>query len=720
MLISSLASILGGLGFCAYSAANAFMDAFAQQQSRKGASPWVSINWESWVNRAKNVSLAGGGATASFSLTPAEGIIAFERALALKGEPQIVMSSGDLQARIDEWARAVPGENSSRDSEELVSPAHSRPNLRNAYVAPASDVEEGIAGIWRELLGIDRIGAHDSFFELNGNSLLATRIISRVRAAFRVNVPLRAIFESPTIAALAKAVIEERGESQLTMVDGGAADSRGEPGARRTIPRRDRVDSLPLSFAQQRLWFLDRLEPGNPVYNLPVAVRLSGPIDVAALERSLAEVVRRHEALRTSFPLVDGRPAQVICPNGEIANLGFGTLPVIDLSSLPEADREAEARRLCEVEAQRPFDLAAGPVFRILLLRLGEQQHILAATMHHIVSDGWSMEIFVSEVTLLYQAFASGRPSPLAELPIQFADFALWQRETLTDEVLEHQLTYWRQQLGEYVPELKLPTDRARPATQTFRGARHILTLQTDFAESLKEYSRSEGATLFMTLLATFDALLRHHTRQDDIVVGTHVAGRNSSEMEGLIGFFVNTLVLRADLSGDPSFRELLARVREVALDAYAHQDVPFDRLVSELQPKRDASRNPLFQVLFILLNAPPQTVEQPGLKLTVLDVFTNTAVVDCSVVITDAPDGLRIIFRYNADLFDASTISRLARHYETALGAFQRNPELSLDGLSALLDESDRKEQLSKEKGLKEARLRKFGKLKRMHQSSA
>ena len=721
MLISSLASILGGLGFCAYSAANAFMDAFAQQQSRKGASPWVSVNWESWVNRAKNVSLAGGGgSTASFALTPAEGIIAFERALALEGEPQIVMSSGDIQARIDEWARAVPGEDGSRDTAELVSPAHSRPNLRNAYVAPSGDVEDGIAGIWRELLGIDRIGAHDSFFELNGNSLLATRIIARVRAAFRVNVPLRAIFESPTIAALAKAVIDERGESELTVVDAGAGDSRDEPGARRTIARRDREDSLPLSFAQQRLWFLDKLEPGSAVYNLPVAVRLSGPIDVAALERSLAEVVRRHEALRTSFPVVDGRPAQIILPAGEIANVGLETLSVIDLSSLPEADRESEARRLCEVEAQRPFDLAAGPVFRSLLLRLGKQEHILAGTMHHIVSDGWSMEIFVSEVTLLYQAFASGKPSPLADLPIQFADFALWQRETLTDEVLEHQLAYWREQLGEDLPELKLTTDRARPATQTFRGARHTLTLRTGLVESLKEYSRGEGATLFMTLLAAFDAVLRHHTRQDDIVVGTHVAGRSLSEMEGLIGFFVNTLVLRADLSGNPSFRELLGRMREVALNAYAHQDVPFDRLVSELQPKRDSSRNPLFQVLFILLNAPPRTVEQPGLKLSVLDVFTNTAVVDCSVVITDTPDGLRVIFRYNADLFDASTLSRLARHYETALGAFLRDPELSLDGLSALLDESDSKEQLSKEKGLKEARLRKFGKLKRAHQSSS
>ncbi|HYH79478.1 MAG TPA: amino acid adenylation domain-containing protein, partial [Longimicrobium sp.] len=471
--------------------------------------------------------------------------------------------------------------NGKLDRKALPSPEYAAGADR--YVAPRTPVEEVLAEIWAEVLRLERVGVEESFFDLGGHSLLATRVVSRVRDVFAVELPLRAIFEGPTVAELAGRVEEMR--------------RAGLPVLPPVVPV-ERTGALPLSFAQERLWFIDRLEPGSAVYNMPVAWRLGGTLDEAALERSLGEIVRRHEALRTVFGEVDGSPVQVIAPFG-----GFA-LPVEDLSGLGDADREAAVRRRAREEAARPFDLSAGPLFRAALLRLGEEGHVLLLSMHHIVSDGWSMGVFFRELSALYAAYREGGESPLPELPVQYADYAVWQREQLEGEVLDRQLAYWRERLAGAPDLLELPTDHPRPAVQTFRGATVPVDLSPELLERLQALGRSEGATLYMTLLGAFQVLLSKYSGSEDVVVGSPIAGRTRGEVEELIGFFVNTLVLRTDLSGDPSFREVLRRVGEVTLGAYEHQEMPFEKLVAELQPERSLSHSPLFQVMFTLQNA--------------------------------------------------------------------------------------------------------------------
>lgn len=408
-----------------------------------------------------------------------------------------------------------------------------------------------------------------------------------------------------------------------------------------------RNGKLLLSFAQQRLWFLEQFQLGS-VYNIPVAYRLKGSLNVTALERSLGEVIRRHESLRTTFRSVDGEPSQAIAPDITLP------LTVIKLQ-VPPDQREAEAQRKAIEEAQQPLDLAQGPLLRVKLLRLTEEEHVLLLTMHHIVSDGWSLEVFLRELTLLYKAFSTNQPSPLPELPIQYADFAHWQRQWLQGEVLESQLDYWKQQLGSGIPILQLPTDHPRPPVQTYRGAVQRLMLPKTLSEALKALSQRSGATLFMTLLTAFKILLYRYSGQEDIIIGSPTAGRNQVETEGMIGFFVNTVVMRTDLGGNPSFRELLVRVREVSLGTYAHQDLPFEKLVEELQPERDRSRSPLFQVMFAL--NPPWTapdISLPGLSINSLFgyVHSGTAGFDLTLVMRDTCQGVRASLEYNTDLF--------------------------------------------------------------------
>jgi hypothetical protein len=369
-----------------------------------------------------------------------------------------------------------------------------------------------------------------------------------------------------------------------------------------------------ISFAQQPLWFLDQLDPGTPAYNIHSAVYLTGRLDVRVVERSLNEIVSRHEALRTTFASQEGGAVQLIAPFLDVS------LPVVDLQKLSEVEREIEIQRLTEEESQWRFVLERGPLFRASLWRLGKERHILSLTVHHIVADGWSMRVLFRELGLLYEAFSAGKPSPLSELPVQYADFAVWQRQWLQGEELERLLSYWRDHLGGSLPVMELPTDHPRPAVQTFRGARQSVVLSRALSGFLRDLSRREGVTLFMVLLAAFKVLLHRYAGQAGIVVGTADAGRNRTEVEGLIGFFVNALVLRTDLSGNPTFRELLARVREVCLGAYAHQELPFERLVEELQPERDLSRTPLFQVLFNMHNLPDriETARADGGKLLV------------------------------------------------------------------------------------------------------
>ncbi|HIP96962.1 MAG TPA: non-ribosomal peptide synthetase, partial [Anaerolineae bacterium] len=487
-----------------------------------------------------------------------------------------------------------------------------------AYVAPRTPMEEVLATLWARTLSVERVGVHDDFFELGGHSLLATRLISRLRQTFQVEVPLQDLFESPTVAGLA-----ERVEAALRAAEG-LETPPIEPVSRDGEP--------PLSFAQQRLWFLDQLAPGNLFYNIPMAVRLTGELDVEALEQSLNEILRRHEVLRTTFRAKGGKPVQIIAPELPLLLL------VEDLSHLPETEREAEAGRLVQKEARRPFDLSQGPLLRARLLKLGAEEHIAVVTMHHIISDGWSMEVFIRELAALYEAFSQGRPSPLPELPVQYADFACWQREWLQGEVLDRQLAYWKEQLGNRPLMLDLPTDRPRPAVQSWRGATERFALPTELSKKLRTLSREEGATLFMTLLAAFQTLLYRYTGQEDVSVGTAIANRNRAEIEGLIGFFVNTLVMRTNLSGEPSFREVLKRVREVALGAYTHQDLPFEMLVEALQPERDLSHAPLFQAAFALQNTPMETLELPGLTLSPLDVDSGTAKFDLTLVMAEGP----------------------------------------------------------------------------------
>ncbi|HEX9940246.1 MAG TPA: amino acid adenylation domain-containing protein, partial [Longimicrobium sp.] len=454
-----------------------------------------------------------------------------------------------------------------------------------------------------------------------------------------------------------------------------------EPGAIR--PRRG-GGPAPLSFAQERLWFIDRLEPGSAVYNLPVARRLGGALDPAALERALGEIVRRHEALRTTFREVDGSAVQVITPFG-----GF-TLPVEDLSGLSEADREVEARRRAAEEAVRPFDLSAGPLFRAALLRLGEEEHVLLLSMHHIVSDGWSLGVLFRELWALYEAYRAGGESPLAELAVQYPDYAAWQREQLAGEALDRQLSYWRERLAGAPELLQLPTDRPRPAVQTYRGASVPVELSLELLERLQALGRNEGATLYMVLLGAFQVLLGKYAGSDDVVVGSPIAGRTRAEVEALIGFFVNTLVLRTDLSGDPSFREVLGRVREATLGAYDHQDVPFERLVAELQPERSLSHAPLFQVSFSVQNAEGGRGALPGLQVGGLDSALGIAKYDLSLALTATAQGLRGELDYSTDLFERGTVERMLGHLERVLEQVAADADVRLSRL-ALLGEGER-----------------------------
>ena len=454
----------------------------------------------------------------------------------------------------------------------------------------------------------------------------------------------------------------------------------------RTIPRRATRDTAPLSFAQQRLWFLDQLEPGSAVYNVPGALRLRGSLDVGTLGQSLHEIMRRHESLRTTFSMVEGEPVQVISPSVSVP------FHVMDLTECPESEREGEARRLASEEARRPFDLTQGPLLRTTLIRLGKEDHVLLLTMHHIVSDGWSMGVLYRELSVLYEAFSKGQPSPLSSLPIQYADFAVWQRKWLRGEVLESQLSYWKKQLEGVPAVLSLPTDRPRPAVQSFRGQRQSIELSKELTQGLKALSRKEGVTLFMTLLAAFQTLLYRYTGQEDIVVGSPIANRNRTEIEGLIGFFVNTLVLRCNFSGNPTFKELLATVREVALGAYAHQDLPFENLVEELQPERSLSHSPLFQVMFVLQNAPNTALKFEGLSVSPVRVGANTAKFDLTLSMHEAVEGLRGSLEYNTDLFDDATMTRMLDHFEVLLQGIVANPAQRLSNLPLLTEAEKRR----------------------------
>ena len=451
-----------------------------------------------------------------------------------------------------------------------------------------------------------------------------------------------------------------------------------------TIQPVSREGNLPLSFAQQRLWFLQQLEPDNPFYNQHGAIQLIGSLDVAALEQSLNQMLQRHEALRTTFKMVEEQPVQIIVPSLTLA------LSVMNLCQLPAAAQQMEVQRLATEQSQRPFDLIQGPLLRFTLLQLGEQEHVLLFTMHHIIFDGWSLSIILRELSALYQSFSKGTPSLLPELPIQYADFAVWQRQQLQGEKLDFHLSYWKQQLNNAPPLLQLPTDRPRRPVQTYQGARESFRLPKSVTQALQAISQKAEATLFMTLLAAFKILLYRYSGQEDIIVGSPIANRNRAEIEGLIGFFVNTLVLRTDVSGNPTFEELLGRVQQVTMDAYPNEDLPFEKLVEELQPERGTNYNPLFQVVFSFQNLPKVRSELSGLTLKSVEVEHTTTLFDLRLDITETDSELESFWEYNTDLFDAATICRMSGHFQTLLEAIAAHPQQRVSQLP-LLTEAER-----------------------------
>ncbi|MEO7020166.1 MAG: amino acid adenylation domain-containing protein, partial [Ktedonobacteraceae bacterium] len=538
------------------------------------------------------------------------------------------------------------------------------------YEAPRTPIQAGIAQIWAQILHREQVGIHDNFFVLGGHSLLATQVISRVRQTFQVELPLYTLFEAPTVAGLAEQVenISRSEQSQLL--------PPLSPCSREGLP--------PLLFAQEGLWFLDQLRPSLAAYNILEAFRLHGPLNISALEQSVHKIIQRHEVLRTTFAMRDGHLVQIIAPELQI------TLHLSDLLYLAPTEREAEAIRLLKEEARRPFDLhtgEGGSLLRMTLLRLADEAYVFSLVMHHSISDAWSMNIFYRELTALYNACVAGQSSPLPEVDLHAADVAVWQRQWLQGAVLDEQLGYWREHLSDAPALLNLPTDRPRPAVQRFCGAMTpAWTMPQSLVSALHELSQHEGTTLFMTLLAAFQVLLLRSSGQEDLVVGTPISNRSQVEMEGVMGYLLNTLALRCQLGGDPRFCDVLKQVREVALGAYAHQDVPFEKVVEALQPERTLSHSPLFQVMFVLQTATGD-LNLTGLQTTPLEVATATAKFDLTLFVMEKGNGLDVSVEYNTDLFDADTIERLVGHYQQILNEIVTQPEQRISTLIFLTE---------------------------------
>ncbi|MEW5928181.1 MAG: condensation domain-containing protein, partial [Gemmatimonadota bacterium] len=545
-------------------------------------------------------------------------------------------------------------------------PAPAREGER-AYAAPRTPVEEILAQIWAEVLEVERVGVHEGFFELGGHSLLATRVVSRVREAFGAEVPLRALFEAPTVAGLGERV-------QAALASGEAA---------RPLPLRRvlREGEMAPSFGQERLWEVFRSRPGSAAFNLHYALRLGGRLRERALERALDELVRRHEALRTTFRASGGRVVQVIHPAAPVP------LPEVDLGGLPEAAREGAVQALAAEEAARAFDLERGPLLRAVRVRLGEEDGAVLFTLHHVVSDGWSTGVLVRELSALYEAYGAGREPELPEPEVQYADYAAWQREWLRGEVLEGQLAYWRGRLEGAPRLLALPTDRPRRPGGSDRAAARGLRLPGEVSRALRSLARAEGCTLYMALLAGWQALLGRYSGQAEVVVGTPIAGRTQREVEGLIGFFTNTLVLRTDLSGGPSFRELLGRVREVALGAYGHQEFPYARLVRALRPESGAEEMPLFQVVFELEHA---RAARETLRLGRVETAPlrrspgERGRLRSELRLTMREEGEEIggTLAYRTELYEAERIGRMVGDYEALLAGAAADPDRPLPEL--------------------------------------
>ena len=565
-----------------------------------------------------------------------------------------------------------------------------RPDLQVPYAAPRSATERRLAELWQRLLGIVPVGLDDDFFELGGHSLLAVRLAGELRSLFGARVPVAELFAAPTVSSLAARIDAARGAA--------------EPAVDDPIEAAPRDGDLPLSFAQERHWFLARLEPDSPLYNHAAGLRLDGALDVPAFAHALEEIVRRHEPLRSTFFSVDGAARQRIAPPGR------RTLPVADLSGLSPALQEAEAPRLGRSEARRPFDLARGPLLRCLLVRFGRQAHGAYFVIHHIAGDQWSAGVLVREIAALYSAFSAGRPSPLPAMPVQYADFARWQRRRLRGEVLETELAYWRERLGGRLPVLDLPADRPRRGGEGSAGGSAPFELAPELSRRVRDLARSAGATPFMVLLAGLLALLHRLTGELDLIVGAPVAGRDRPELDGLIGCFINAVALRTDLSGDPAFGELIARVREVALGAFAHQELPFEKLVEKLEPNRHPGRSPVFQVVFNYQNAAPAgPSELLGLTLRQIPAELGTAKYDLTLYMWEAPDRLAGAFEYKTDLFEPATVARWRDGLVILLERAVAAPETRLSALVAALGAQETEKRIMRQDEVSASNLKKL-----------
>lgn len=546
--------------------------------------------------------------------------------------------------------------NGKVDRAALPAPDHGRPNLGTPYVRPESLPHERLAAIWSSVLGIEPIGLLDNFFDLGGDSLLAMRAIAQAQQAFAVEIPLVEFFDAPTISAVAELI--QRCPATMTPkpLTGPAPNDPSEP--------------LPLSFGQERLWFLEQLEPDALRYNLVVAFSLSGSLDFGVLESAFNEIIKRHESLRSAFRATDGKPYQVILDRASI------DLPVVDISSSANEENGQDAvRAICRDLALRRFDLGRPPLMRVHLARIRQDQHVLILVLHHMICDGWSFDVLGRDLSAAYNALAKRQPLGLASAPASCAEFAMRQRHASQEATRDRQLAYWRDRLAQS-SDLQLPTDRPRPKVREGRGARQWFTVSPGITQSLKAISREAGATLFMTLLAGFQTLLSRHAGQKDVSVGFPVAGRADGVLDHTIGFFLNMLVLRADLSGNPKFTELLARVRQRCLEAYAHQDVPFERLVEALRTERDLSRNPLFQVSFTLGSSKTCSLRLEGVQVQELEVDAGTARFDIELYLEEIGDGLHGFIAYSTDLFDGARIERMIGHFKTLLQSIGENPE--------------------------------------------
>ena len=611
--------------------------------------------------------------------------------------------------------------NDKVDRNALPTPDALQREVGEDFVAPRSYMEKVLGTIWAKVLQLDRVGIHDNFLDLGGHSIKATQVVSQIREIFGLEMPLSKFFETKTLMDLAQWLdslllkevreLPQEEAERLVKAEGllvaNAADvsqdgnvSLEEYGLSETklallkirlrgsfksdlnsrkIPKRLESRKAPLSFAQQRLWLIEQQDVGSTAYTIPFAYQIEGQLDAKVLEQSLREVVRRHEILRTAFVIFNDEPVQIIKQDFTLE------LPVVNLEHLTTVEREAEVSRIIAEAVRHPFELSTGNLARYLLLRLSQNEHVLLLVMHHIVFDGWSVGVFSRELSALYEAFLTGKPSPLPELAVQYADFAHWQRQWLQGPILESQLSYWKKQLGGKLPVLELTTDYPRPPIKTYAGGRHSFKLSPSLSEALKVLAQRQSVTLFMVLLAAFKVLLYRYTGQQNILVGTAIANRNRQDIENLIGFFVNTLVLRTEISGDSSFLDLLKRVSNVSLDAYDNQDLPFEKLVEQISPERSLSHTPLFQVMFVLQNAAMLSLEIPGLATKIFDIHNGASKFDLQIELVEESEGLTGWFEYNKDLFSSATIERMTGHFLTLLQGIVAAPEQRVADLPIL-----------------------------------